>query len=93
MNREYQNNPIWNAIATGINHLKRLSEWWSFKLRTDWNAGDMGNRLVAIALFVAGLAGILVLACAMLYLLPLVLLAVFVSAIWPAVLTNTHGHQ
>jgi hypothetical protein len=92
MNGKYQNNPIRNAITTGANRLKHLGEWWSLKLRANWNAGDVGSRLVAIAFFLAGLAGILVLAVAMLYLLPLILLATFIAAILFALSANMQRH-
>ena len=72
-------------MACASQHIRKAAFWWSSRLRLFWRAGDVGSRLAAVGLFVAGLAGILILAHLILYLIPFILLAAFIAAICVAI--------
>jgi hypothetical protein len=76
------------AMACVSLHLRRTGNWWSARLRSLWQQGDVGSRMAAVGLFVAGLATILFMAYLLIYLLPFLILAAFIAAICSAFAVN-----
>ncbi len=70
-------------------HLRRLANWWSARLRSLWQHGDVGSRMASIGLFVAGIAMILFMAYLLIYLIPFIILAAFIGAICCALIRCT----
>ncbi len=76
------------AMACVSLHLRRIGNWWSARLRSLWQQADVGSRMAAVGLFVAGLATILFMAYLLLYLIPLLILVAFIAAIFSVLAMN-----
>ncbi len=76
------------ATASIACHFHQIVNWWSSRLRLLWRGPGAGARLAAIGLFLAGMAALVVLGYLLLYLIPLLILAVFMAAIYSALATN-----
>lgn len=74
--------------ASFISHFRRIAGWWVSRITSLWRRADIPGRLGSVGLCVAGILGLVMLAHILLYVIPLLILAAFIAAIWTAVRTN-----
>lgn len=73
---------IHRAIACASGHIHRVAGWWSSRLKSAWQQGSStGDRLVAVGLFVAGIAAIILLCFLLIYLIPFLILSAVIAAV------------
>jgi len=72
------------AMAFLTRHFLRIGAWWSTRLRLLWRGPSAGARLAAIGLLLTGLAALVVLGYLLLYLIPILILTAFITAVCSA---------
>lgn len=72
---------IRRAMACIAGHFRRITGWWSARLRLLWSGPGAASRMAAIGLFLAGLVALVILGYLLIYLIPLLIMAAFIAAI------------